>query len=65
MQQIGDVSDAQLVTAVARYRVTIRGKSVWNDAAGEWTIYFDLDANQPIDVILDEIGADPTCVFWG
>jgi hypothetical protein len=35
------------------------------DRYGKWTMYFDLDSNQPINVILDEIGMDPTCVFWG
>ncbi len=28
-------------------------------------MYFDLDANQHIDVILDQLGMDPTAVFWG
>ena len=28
-------------------------------------VFFDLDTNQPMNVILDEIGTDPTCVFLG
>jgi hypothetical protein len=32
---------------------------------GTWTMYSDLGAHQPIDVILGEIGIDPACIFWG
>jgi len=28
-------------------------------------MYFDLDPAQPIDVVIAEIDADPTSVFWG
>ena len=45
------------------------GDGTWTlyfgDRYGKWTMYFDLDTNQPVSVILDEIGSDPTCVFWG
>jgi hypothetical protein len=45
------------------------GDGTWTlyfgDRYGKWTMYFDLDTSQPINVILDEIGVDPTCVFWG
>ncbi len=50
-------------------RSAIEGDGTWNlyfgDRYGKWTEYFDLDTNQTIDAILDEIGLDPTCVFWG
>ena len=45
------------------------GAGAWTlyfgDRYGKWTMYFDLDANQPIDVIINELETDPTCVFWG
>jgi len=45
------------------------GEGTWTlyfgDRYGKWTVYFDLDTNQPINLILDEIGVDPNCVFWG
>ena len=50
-------------------QIRYEGDGTWTlyfgDRYGKWTMYFDLDTNQPIDVILDEIGMDPTCVFWG
>ena len=50
-------------------QIRYEGKGTWTlyfgDRYGKWTMYFDLDTNQPINVILDEIGKDPTCVFWG
>jgi Protein of unknown function (DUF3024) len=54
-------------TPIAQIRY--EGNGTWTlyfgDRYGKWTMYFDLDTNQPIDVILDEIGVDPTCIFWG
>ena len=45
------------------------GDGAWTlysgDRYGKWTLYLGLEATQPIDVILDEIDADPTSVFWG
>ena len=45
------------------------GEGTWTryfgDRYGKWTVYFDLNTNQPINLILDEIGVDPNCVFWG
>ena len=53
--------------AIAQIRY--QGDGTWNlyfgDRYGQWTEYFDLDANQPIGVIHDELGMDPTGVFWG
>jgi hypothetical protein len=50
-------------------QIRYEGDGPWTlyfgDRNGKWTTYFDLDANQDIDVILDEIENDPTCVFWG
>ena len=48
----------------------------YDDTAAAWTLYwFDrnskahrydlIDAHQPIQRILDEVEADPTCIFWG
>jgi hypothetical protein len=45
------------------------GDGTWTlyfgDRNGKWTMYANLDTNQHVHVILDEIGADPTAVFWG
>jgi hypothetical protein len=50
-------------------QVRYEGDGTWTlyfgDHYGKWTMYFDLNTNQPIDVILDEISLDPTSVFWG
>ena len=35
------------------------------DRNSKWFLYFDLDSHQPVDVILKEIEADPTGIFWG
>ena len=47
----------------------LRGRRTWTlyfgDRYGKWTMYFDLDTHQPINMILDEVGVDPTGVFWG
>ena len=37
----------------------------FGDRNGKWTMYFDLDTKQPVDVLINELGDDPTCVFWG
>ena len=56
-------------TSMAIVQIRYQGDGTWNlyfgDRYGKWTEYFDLDSNQPIDVILDEMGVDPTAVFWG
>ena len=50
-------------------QVRYQGDGTWTlyfgDRYGKWTLYFDLDPNQPIDVIIKELEADPTSVFWG
>ncbi len=44
-------------------RIHHEGDRSWalysGDRYGGWTMYFDLDTNQPINVILNEIGVDP------
>ena len=35
------------------------------DARGKWTQYFELEARQPIDLIINELDTDPTGIFWG
>jgi hypothetical protein len=53
--------------AVAQIR--FEGAGTWTlyfgDRNGKWTMYSGLHTNQPIGVILDEIGTDPTCIFCG
>ena len=52
-------------TRMAIAQLRYEGESTWTlyfgDRYGKWTMYFDLATHQPID----EIGTDPTCVFWG
>ena len=42
-----------------------RGRSTSVTAYGKWIMYFDLDPKQPVDVLINELEDDPTCVFWG
>jgi Protein of unknown function (DUF3024) len=62
-------ANGSLCTQKVRTLADSRGDGTWNlyfgDRYGKWTEYLDLDTNQPISVILDEIGLDPTGVFWG
>ena len=37
----------------------------FGDRNGKWVEYFDLDGHRPIDVIINVLEADPTCLFWG
>ena len=37
----------------------------FGDRYGTWSEYFDLDRHQPIEVVINELAEDPTCVFWG
>lgn len=37
----------------------------FGDRNGKWVMYFDLDPQQPVDVIIHELEHDPTSVFWG
>ena len=50
-------------------QVRYEGDGTWTlyfgDRYGKWRLYFDLDTNQPIDVIIKELEVDPTSVFWG
>jgi hypothetical protein len=45
------------------------GDGAWTlyfgDRYGGWTLYFDLEPKQNVDVIIEELDSDPTCVFWG
>jgi hypothetical protein len=36
----------------------------WADRNGRWHRYDDLDSG-PVEEALNEIEADPTCIFWG
>ncbi len=37
----------------------------FGDRNNKWAMYFDLDGHQPVDVIINELETDPTCLFWG
>ncbi len=54
-------------SAIARLRYD--GDGLWTlyfgDRYGGWTLYFDLDPKQPIDVLIHELDEDPTGVCWG
>ena len=44
------------------------GDGTWTlyfgDRNDRWTMYFDLDSHQPVDVIIDELETDLTSLFW-
>ena len=50
-------------------QIRYEGDGTWTlyfgDRHDKWTLYFDLDPHQPIDVIINELEEDHTCVFWG
>ncbi len=46
-------------------RVMVTWTLYFGDRYDKWTLYFDLDSHQPIDVIINELEQDPTCLFWG
>ncbi len=50
-------------------QIRYEGDGTWTlyfgDRYGGWTMYFDLGPKQRIDVIIEELDTDPTCVFWG
>ena len=52
---------------IAQFRY--EGDGTWTlyfgDRNDRWTPYFDLDGHQPVDVIINELETDPTCLFWG
>jgi LPS sulfotransferase NodH len=56
-------------TRMAIAQLRYEGDGTWTlycaDRNDRWTPYFDLDAHQPVDVIIDELENDPTCLFWG
>jgi LPS sulfotransferase NodH len=56
-------------TSMPIAQLRYEGDGAWTlyfgDRYGGWTMYFDLDAKQPIDAIIEELSSDPTCVFWG
>ena len=35
------------------------------DRNSKWHEYQDLEPNADLDVLLKEVDADPTCIFWG
>lgn len=51
--------------AQLRYDGDGRWTLYFGDRNGKWVLYFDLDPRQPIDVLIDELRDDPTCIFWG
>lgn len=51
--------------AQLRYSADTRRWSLyWADRNGRWHRYGDLEPG-PVARLLDEIEADPTCIFWG
>ena len=56
-------------TSMPIAQLRYEGDGTWTlyfgDRYGKWTMYFDLDPKQPVDVIIHELEEDPTCVFWG
>jgi hypothetical protein len=55
-------------SAVARLRYVARDKSwtlQWRDRNGRWHRYADANPTADVTVLLNEIDADPTGIFWG
>lgn len=56
-------------TSMPIAQLRYEGDATWTlyfgDRYGGWTMYLDLEPKQPIDVIIEELESDPTCVFWG
>jgi hypothetical protein len=52
-------------SAQLRYSANVHHWSLyWADRNGRWHRYDNLSPSA-IDEVLNEIGADPTCIFWG
>jgi hypothetical protein len=53
--------------SVAQFRYGEDGK--WTlycaDRNSRWHEYWDLDASENLQDLLDEVDDDPTCIFWG
>lgn len=53
---------------VAQFRYDLESKK-WNlncrDRNGRWHLYSRLAANKNFEVLLREVNADPTGIFWG
>ena len=56
-------------TKMSVAQLRYEGDGTWTlycaTATASGSMYFDLDSHQPVDVILEEIEADPTGIFWG
>lgn len=56
-------------TSMAIAQLRYEGDGEWTlyfgDRNGKWVMYFDLDPKQPVDVLINELKDDPTCIFWG
>lgn len=53
---------------VARLRYTQSSGTwtlYWPDRHGRFHCYQHVDPTQSVERLLDEIDADPTCIFWG
>ena len=52
--------------AQLRYTATSRAWTLyWRDRNLRWRQYRDVPAGRPVEELLDEIGRDPTGIFWG
>ena len=56
-------------TSMPIAQLRYEGDGLWTlyygDRNSRWQEYFDIAPRQPIDVIVNELDEDPTCVFWG
>jgi hypothetical protein len=53
---------------VAQLRYTAKSRAwtlYWQDRHLRWREYRELSAGRPIEELLDEVGCDPTGIFWG
>ncbi len=63
----GDADDEWVQQEVARLRFErSRGWTLyWPDRNSDFHIYDRLPSTMQIKELLDEVDADPTCIFWG
>ena len=51
--------------AQLRYEGSGHWTLFFGDRNSRWARYSELPPRQPIDTIIEELEADPTCIFWG
>ena len=57
---------SRVPVAQLRYKPDVHAWTLyWADRNSRWHVYDLLEPHQPAQTLIDEIEADPTCIFWG